>query len=298
MSINKTRYDHRYTAQHVAALTEVNVQDMLAAFGVDHLRMGRRLLSLLCQPAARRFANQVLQCDQRVGEFGLQAGGAWSMQRFDAALTISGQANLPARGPLLIVSNHPGMTDTVALFASIARPDLRIVAASRPFLELLPNFSRHLIYVDEQRASSTGVVRSVVTHLASGGCVLTFPAGKIEPDPALKPGAIAALEQWSTSIDLFTRLTPEVMITPALVSGVISPRATRSRLTRLRRSEQGRERLAAMLQLIVPAFRAVQARVSFGPTAVGADLLANPGPAPVTAAMAAAMANLILSLAG
>ena len=94
--------------------------------------------------------------------------------------------------------------------------------------------------------------------------MLTFPGGRIEPDPAVLPGAVEALEQWSSSADLFARLTPGLTVVPVVVSGVISPSALRNPLIHLRRRRRDREWLAATFQLLIPALRDVKARVEFG----------------------------------
>ena len=94
--------------------------------------------------------------------------------------------------------------------------------------------------------------------------MLTFPRGRIEPDPAVLPGAVEALGRWSSSADLFARLAPGLTVVPVVVSGVISPRALRVPLTRLRRRKRDREWLAATLQMLTPALRDVEVRVEFG----------------------------------
>jgi hypothetical protein len=108
------------------------------------------------------------------------------------------------------------------------------------------------------------LLRSATRHLRGGGAILTFPAGRIEPDPAVLPGAIEALEYWSPSADLFARLVPRLAIVPAVVSGVLSPAALRNPLTFLRRRPEDRQWLAATLQVMVPALRNVTVRVAFG----------------------------------
>jgi len=94
--------------------------------------------------------------------------------------------------------------------------------------------------------------------------VLTFPGGEIEPDPAVLPGAGAALERWSGSLDLFARLVPDLTVVPAVVSGVLSPTALRNPLIFVRRHPRDREWLAATLQMLTPALRNVTTRVAFG----------------------------------
>ena len=245
-------------------LTQVCVDDLISAFGLGGVRHGRAMLESISRVPARRLARQVLTYDRIVGESGLGTGGAWALKRLARNAGIEGQDNVPREGPLLLVSNHPGLADAVAVFAAAPRDDLRVIAADRPFLDALPNTSRYLLTVAETSGGRSGVARAAARHLRRGGAVLTFPGGRIEPDPAVLPGAIEALDRWSSSADLFARLTPGLAVVPVVVSGVISPSALRNPLTRLRRHRRDREWLAATLQMLMPALRDVDARVEFG----------------------------------
>jgi Acyltransferase len=177
---------------------------------------------------------------------------------------IEGRERVPTEGSLLLVSNHPGLADAVALFSSVPRQDVRVVAAQWPLLDALPNTSRYLITVAKASSNRFAVLKSAAGHLKRGGALLNFPAGRLEPDPAVWPGAIEALEHWSTSVDLFARLAPNLTVVPVAVSGVFSPIALRNPLTSLRRREEDRWWLASNLQMLVPALRNVTVRVIFG----------------------------------
>lgn len=212
----------------------------------------------------RRLAGQIATYDEVVGNAGLPAGGSWALERLARGAVIEGAARVPREGPLLVVSNHPGLADAVALCAAMPRDDLRVVAAERPFLSALPNTSRALITIPNGAGDGASAARKAARHLRSGGSVITFPSGRIEPDPAVLPGAAEALGAWSESVDLFARLVPGLAVVPAVVSGVISRAALRNPLARLRRTPRDREWLAATLQMLVPALRNVTTRVEFG----------------------------------
>jgi 1-acyl-sn-glycerol-3-phosphate acyltransferase len=264
------------TAQY-NELIHINTQDFLTSLGLDKVRRGRAILKWLCRYPSGRFARQVLDFDRSISAQGLVKASSDALQDFTNGLEIIGQDQIPQSGPLLILSNHPGMSDTLALFASIPRPDLRIVAAERPFLKALPNVDRRLIYVPEEADRRMGVVRQVVGHLRQGGAVLTFPAGKIEPDPACMPGAVESLEDWSESITVFTRLVPQARVVVAIVSGVIWPAALHHPITRLRRLPKDRERFAAALQIMIltlrPKLRPSRVKVAFSSTLFAGDPL-------------------------
>ena len=261
-TVNPLRESGR--SERIEALTRVCVDELLEAFGLGGLSCGQEFLGLLSRIPARRLARQIATYDEIVGEAGLAEGGEWALERMARRVEVEGRENVPPEGPLLLVANHPGLADSLALFAAVARPDLRVVAAERPFLGALPNTSRYLIPVSEASPGRFGVVRIATRHLKGGGAVLTFPGGRIEPDPAVLPGAVEVLERWSESPDLFARLVPGLAVVPALVSGVLSPTALRNPLIFVRRRPRDREWLAATLQMLIPALRNVTTRVVFG----------------------------------
>lgn len=249
----------------VDALTEINLLDLLDAAGLSRLH-GTPLQRLLV-PWARRFALAAHEFDARVGEHGLAQGSAWLMTQMTAGLRTTGQEHIPAQGPVFILANHPGMTDTIALFASLAsRPDLRVIALDRPFLRALPNVARQLIFLPAQESARLAVIREGARHLKHGGALLTFPAGEIEPDPSISGAqqAMDSLQAWSDSYALFARLAPATRFIPTLVSHVISPAAQRNPLTLLRRTRHGKARLAAALQVALPRYRQLNPCVQFG----------------------------------
>jgi 1-acyl-sn-glycerol-3-phosphate acyltransferase len=278
-------------------LTEINIQDFLIAFGLENLHPGRDVLDALCWLPARRFASQIARYDRMVGEDGLGPASRRILSGYVRRLEVEGQENIPQSGPLLLLSNHPGLTDALSLFASIPRPDLRAVAAERPFLRVLPSITRHLLYVPDDPSQRMRVVRAVVGHLRHGGAVLTFPAGQIEPDPASMPGAVASLHNWSESVAIFTRLVPETQVVVAIVSGVFWPAALRSPLTRLRRRQPDRERMGAALQALVqtllPFYQPVATRVAYSPAFHPAELAGSTDTTAITQAITGQARRLI-----
>ena len=138
-----------------------------------------------------------------LAEHGLREGALWILERFAVRLDIVGHEHLPAEGPLMIVANHPGLTDFVSLCACLPRSDLRVMAADIPLLRSLHRVSPYLIYVPR---GTDGVGRwwcgrRHTISVAAGGAA-ALPSGHIELDPARYPEAIRSLELWSESIGL------------------------------------------------------------------------------------------------
>lgn len=278
------------------SLIQINTDDFLAAWGFDRLRYGQNLLRWLARPSATAFARQLLAYDHQVGLGDLMRGGLALTKQYVAGLQVAGRENIPADAPVLILSNHPGLSDTVALFAAIARPDLRVIALDRPLLRSLPNTTQRLYLLPADSLGRMTVTRSVANYLRKGGAVLTFPGGEIEPDPAVLPGAVDSLRTWSESVGLFARLAPQTRIVAAIVSGVLSPQAQNNSLVKIRRDTKKREFLGATLQILWKPYRNTIVRVAFAPPLLGGDLVAvNPDPVYVTSRVTAAARTLIVN---
>ncbi len=281
-------------AQPLEALIRVTTDDLFKALGLDGLRRGQALARALCRPVALRFARRLLEFDRRIGAEGLAGASRFMLQAYRHTVRASGRQHLPAEGPLLLMSNHPGLSDSIALFACLPRDDLRILGGQRDFLSAIPNIERRLFPFRDDPAGRASAVRAAIHDLRRGGALLTYPSGQIEPDPAIAAGAAEALAHWSDSLGMFARTAPQTRLVPVIVRGVYSPRAYHHPLTRLRRAQKDRDWLAAMLQVIVPAYHRADVRVAIGEPLLGRDLL-TPGrdPAAVTRAVTAAARRLI-----
>ena len=231
------------------ALTEINLNDMVSSFGWEGWPILEPSIRAICRRPAIKFANNMAAFDSQIGSHGLIDASISLMQHFARRLRVFGQENLP-QGAFIALSNHPGMIDTLALFAALNRPDLQIIALPRPFLQVMPNVDRRLHYVQDDPSQSVSLIRQVSRHLKSGGAILTFPSGKIEPDPDVYPGAVQALNDWTRSAGVFLRVVPKAVIVPILVRGVILERTAHHPLTVIKKTRFEKEKLSAGLQML------------------------------------------------
>ena len=230
-------------------LTGINLDDLVASFGWQNSPLLSRLLRIFFRKPAQTFAQHVIEYDDKVGEAGIVEGG-WNLtRRYDKDLRIIGADRIP-ESAFLALSNHPGMTDTVALFAALNRRDLRIIALDRPFLNALPQTTSHLFYVHDDPAKRMTLVRQVSAHLKKGGAILTFPAGHIEPDPDVYPGAVESLKEWTDSVGVFVRMAPDAAILPVLVRSVVAKKYAHHWLLKIKKTKEEKEKLATALQLL------------------------------------------------
>ena len=247
-------------------LTGINLDDLVNAFGWQDHPFPAQLARRLFFKPARTFARQMLDFDTAIGTHGM-AKAARLAERFHAgAVQVIGAQLLP-EGPFLALSNHPGVTDTLAVIAALGRTELKVIALNRPFLLSLPNLSRHLFYVTDDPDERVTLVRQVSKHLRGGGSALTFPAGHNEPDPDIYPGAVESLKSWTDSVGVFIRLAPETAVVPVCVRGVTWERTAHHLLTRLRHTQDDRQLLASAIQLLSSIMfnaRPVTIRVQIG----------------------------------
>lgn len=262
-------------------LTALSGEEMVSALGLGAApawvrRAGRAAFAVPSRPLGRVLA----RLDRRIGEAGLPAAAREALAGFGARWAADRPA--PRRGALLVLSNHPGAYDALALFASLDRSDLMIVAAERRFLRALPNVSERLLFVPidggggrEIQARTVGV-RRALRHLRGGGALLHFPAGRIEPDPAFLGPGEEPLAPWHPSVGPLLRAAAAAggHVVLAAVSGVHSPRAKRLLVTRMA-ERRGITTLAPLLQLAVPGLGDVDVRVRFSEAREAGTLLSG-----------------------
>jgi hypothetical protein len=226
-------------------------RDEFAAQIADELAAAFRPLPLswarwaMASPA-QRLADRLREFDEAVGRGGVVGGAGFILGMLCEGVSLDGGPP-PASGPLLIQSNHPGLVDAMAVWHAVGRADLATLAAERELLGFLPHTSASLIFISPDQPMMA--LRQAARRMKEGGAVLTFPAGAIEPDPALRPSdAAASRAEWVGSLlSLASAAGAEVW--EAEVSGVISPQALASPWARMQPDAKRREWAAASLQL-------------------------------------------------
>ena len=251
---------------NVETLTQINLDELISSFGWQNRPFLARLLRHILGAPPQTFAHQMVEFDCAIPTHGLVQASRLAIRNYVDDIRVFGRECIPDSG-FLALSNHPGMTDTLALFIALNRPDLRIIALDRPFLNALPNMSKQLAYVTDDPGSRIRMIRQLSTHLRNGGAALTFPAGHIEPDPDIENGAADSLCAWTDSVGVFARMAPEAAVLPVLVRGVVRKKTANHPLSFLKRSQAERQKLLAALQLLAHVMlrqKDVHVRVQIG----------------------------------
>jgi len=260
-------------------LTRFIIDEIVIALKQPPHGVARRFLGPLLKFPARRFAVLMAEVDRRVALNGIVDAARWLLTQIVAGIDARGTKNIPASGPVIIASNHPGAYDSVALIASIGRDDLRIIASGVPFTRSLIATSPHLIYMnsDDPGAPDRMVaIRSGIRHLQEGGALLLYPSGIVDPDPDISSGLEESIGAWSGSLDIFLRRAPQTCVVPAIVSSVLSQHYFNNPLVKIPKTVWEKRKLAEMIQVSWQMIRNkpidLTPRLTFGEGASGASL--------------------------
>ena len=129
--------------------------------------VGRWLLNAALGGQLRQFADNMATFNTELVTRGLAEASTALCARYGGKVVAEGLLNVPTDGPLLLVSNHPGMFDTLAIYATLPRSDIRALARPQPLLGLLSSLAPYLLMLPGRGS---------------------WPGGRAAPDPSIAAG--------------------------------------------------------------------------------------------------------------
>lgn len=234
----------------MVALSRSLVIELAGSIGFRNSPLANRILWPLFRPVTDRLARIGLTFDSNMLQIGFSRAMGFALEDFASSVTARGTLDFPPEGPLLVVSNHPGTYDSLVIASQLQRDDLNFISGDIPFLRSLPRANQHFYCISDEDNGRTVAVRKAIRHLKSGGAMLVYGFGHIEPDPAVYDDAASHLDRWSPSIELFLKTVPETRVLLTIVSHVVSPKYRNSILYRLRSDPVDRRRLVEFGQMI------------------------------------------------
>ncbi len=263
----------------IAALSGSLVDEIVSASGLPRTAFWHNLFLKLLHHATDNLAHIAITFDHLAGLHGLPRAAELSLSNWCRSLSVRGQEQLPPTGPLLVVSNHPGVYDALVVASRLPRPDLRLIASDLPFLHSLQNISQRIFFIPINKGETyqrMGGMLSALRYLKAGGAVLLMGSGTIDPDPAVYPGALAHLQRWTEAVTLFLRFVPRTQVLLSAVSHIVSPKWAHHPLTWLAHAGLGKRRLAevgqVLQQLFLPGSLYLEPCLSFSPILAASDL--------------------------
>lgn len=235
----------------IQTLYESVIFELTKAFALPQTDRARTLVEFFLGKAAYAGAQAGAELDTVVAAGGTNAGASWFIARFVQSHEARGVEIIPASGPFVVAANHPGALDAITITAHVARKDFKVIIGDIRFFKNLPHVSEHAIFAPhkDDTAGRMRVIRESIRHLQSGGGLLIFPRGGIEPDPACMPDPDGEFHLWSRSLEIFLQRVPDLQILITIVGGVLSPAALKHPMTWLRKERPDRQRIAFIYQL-------------------------------------------------
>jgi len=231
-------------------LRKLIADEIYKALGFSKEIWLRRFVEPIVKNPVSRFAEICASFDNTVANDGFREAANRILPYFIKNLSVHGSENIPGDGSLLIVSNHPGTYDSLVIAANIPRDDLKILAGNIPFLKNMPATQNFMIHTTIDTHDRMTVLRRALRHLKSGGSLLIFGSGGIDPEPTHMPGAEVEIDHWSPSIEFFIKKVPHLNTLATIVSGVLSTKYTNHPLTIFRKSRRDKQRISEFIQVI------------------------------------------------
>lgn len=237
--------------EQTARQAEFVLSILLKAFRLAPGGLASRGLGALVRQPILRFTRLFGEIEQAASRYGLATAARHGLQQFAQLVKVTGNEHIPAKGPLLIVSNHVGAFDILVILSQILRNDLKVIASDVALLRSFPILAQYLIFTNFEAGSGMQAARKALRHLKDGGALLLFASAGIDPDPALYPQqARQELHNWKPSLDLFLRQVPEAQVIVTMVSGIVAPRWAEYPLTRIGKRPIDKRRIAEILQIM------------------------------------------------
>jgi hypothetical protein len=236
--------------EHAALLSESILDEILYAFSGNRSGWLMFLTKLLASKPAGYFGRIAADFYDQVNRLNIRQAARTAFGKLNHNITTRGIENIPVKGPLLLVSNHPGGLDSLGILTCLPRNDLRAIVTDVKFLRQLDYANRYLIYADFKATGGMLALREAINHLKADGSLLLFAHGEVEPEPESFPRAGEEINRWSNSIEIMLRKVPETHLQILTVSGAVQSRYLRSPITRIRKKAARRQKLAEFLQVI------------------------------------------------
>ena len=231
-------------------LQKALLSEIVRAAGLPDKRIWRKFIKAIFWLPAKRFSKLGSHFDKLVYQHGFRKAIDISLGLLVEDVKTIGDVHTPKKGPLLIVSNHPGTYDALCLAAKLPRDDVKIVSSNISFLKIMKNANEHFLFTSIDSYVRMIVIRNAIRHLERGGALIIFPSGHMDPEPACMNGAMEALDEWSKSIEVFLHKVPETVVQVAVVSHVLEKRFLSNPITHIRKGRRERQRIAEFLQIV------------------------------------------------
>ena len=255
------------------------LQEVYKALRVPRIGMIRKTVARMLSHPIHDFCLFIAGIDGLVKQYGIRKAAQIAVEKLSSGVYSTGEEEIPAKGPLLIASNHPGTYDALAIVSCLPRNDTKVIVSGIPFFRNLPNAGQHFIYTSVDTYARMNVIRKAVRHLEEGGSLLIFPSGRIDPDPSIFQNAEKEINHWSRSVEVFLKKVPQTRMVLTITSGVLSRNFINHPLAQFfKKDSHERRRVMEFMQVIKQMVKGqpveLEPKVSFAEPVPASELLA------------------------
>jgi Acyltransferase len=248
MTGNINEKDGKEFVKLIHDLLMYSVHEILGT--LDSSNFVKGFFNLLFFIPVRYFAKFFVDFDGITAEKGFPAAGRWLCNRFVSDIKVQGRENIPAKGPIMFVSNHPGAYDSFCILATCGREDLNAIISDIRFCMELPNVGPHLIYTNANVEIRMLAIRDAIKRLQNQQAFLIFPTGLIDPDPSFMDHVFEELQNWSNSVELFLRRAPDTQLVITSVSHILQKKWMKHIFLRTQHTQMTKRRMAEFIQVL------------------------------------------------
>jgi hypothetical protein len=165
------------TDQYVSVneLRKSLIDEIIKSVGLPRTPFWQKVFSPIFWLPTDRFSRFGSNFDKLITKSGFNKAINNALTFFVGGVEVHGGNNIPKKGPLLVVSNHPGTYDAVVIAANLPRDDVKIVSSGIPFIQKMRNADRVHARGNERAGNVVTRNRDLLEqgtrdHYSSGNC--------------------------------------------------------------------------------------------------------------------------------
>jgi hypothetical protein len=109
--------------------------EIYRAAKIPNIRWLRSLISPLVRNPVNHFSKLIVEFDTSIRDHGYVYASTQILKKLAGEVAADGEELIPASGPLIIASNHPGTYDGLAIISKLPRDDFRLIVSGIPFFQ-------------------------------------------------------------------------------------------------------------------------------------------------------------------
>ena len=146
-------------------LSDTLIFEIVNAIGLPRNRFWFRVFHPLFIRATERMATIGVTLNRKIAAEGVDQATGWALTHWCRDIQAHGMENVPAEGPVLVVSNHAGAYDSFLICSQMRRKDFLVISSDIPFFKNLQHVSEHAVFLSEKIGDRMTATRTAIRHM-------------------------------------------------------------------------------------------------------------------------------------